>query len=281
MKKLAYLIWIWIAALTACGQIPYGNNPDAGNYIQTDDAKIYYEVYGSGDPLLLIHGSLYGYIDEFAGILPELTEQFKVIAVALRGHGKSEIGNRDYSYDLFADDMMKIMDSEQIDTFSILGFSAGAITALKISAEYPERVKKVVSIAGALSSTDKRPETLKDQQATTGEDFVIEAKAFVDYRKQIMPEPDRFIEFYERLKVAHLAPVWVSDEEAAGIKASVLIIGGDRDDYFTVDAFTRMYALIPDAKLLIVPESGHVKVLLNRNLYQEYAIPFLNSQIRI
>ncbi len=270
-------VGIWIAALPACGQIPYGNNPEAGKYIQTVDARIYYEVYGSGDPLLLIHGSLYGYIDEFACVLPDLTEKFRVIAVALRGHGKSEIGNRDYSYDLFEDDIIKILDMEEIDTVSILGFSAGAITALKIAADYPERVRKVVSIAGALGSMDKRPETVRNQQETTGEEFVVQSKAFVDYRKQIMPEPDRFIEFYERLKAAHLAPVWISDEEAAGIKATVLVIGGDRDDYFKVDAFTRMYALIPDARLMIVPGSGHVAVLLNRDIYIQYAIPFLET----
>jgi pimeloyl-ACP methyl ester carboxylesterase len=278
MMRKAILLCLWVAASTACKQLPYGNNPAAGNYIQTDDAKIYYEVYGEGDPLLLIHGSLYGYIDEFSDILPDLSERFRVIAVALRGHGRSEIGSRDYSFGLFADDIMRILDMEQVDTVSILGFSAGAITGLKIAAEYPERVKKVVSMAGALNSLDERPGVLKDQQETTGEEFVIKARDFVEYRQQIMPEPDRYTEFYEKLKVAHLTPVWISKEDASGIRASVLVIGGDRDDYFTVDAFEKMYSLIPDASLLIVPESGHVAVLLNRDLYLNYAIPFLESK---
>jgi pimeloyl-ACP methyl ester carboxylesterase len=278
MMRKTVLLCIWIAASTACEQPPYGNNPAAGTYIQTEDAKIYYEVYGEGDPLLLIHGSLYGYIDEFSDILPDLAERFRVIAVALRGHGRSEIGSRDYSFGLFADDIMRILDREQIDTVSIIGFSAGAITALKIAAEYPLRVKKVVSIAGALDTVDYRPGIAREQRETTGADFVVQARAFVDYRKQIMPEPERYTEFYEKLKTAHLAPLWITEEEACGIRAPVMVIGGDRDDYFKVDAFERMYRLIPDARLLIVPESGHVAVLLNREVYLSYAIPFLESK---
>ncbi|MFW9951686.1 MAG: alpha/beta fold hydrolase, partial [Candidatus Thorarchaeota archaeon] len=98
MKASVIYLFILLLPLTIFGQIPYGNNPVVGRYIQTDDAKIYYEIYGEGEPLVLIHGSLYGYIDEFKTVLPDLTERFKVIAVALRGHGKSEIGDQDFSY---------------------------------------------------------------------------------------------------------------------------------------------------------------------------------------
>jgi pimeloyl-ACP methyl ester carboxylesterase len=125
---------------------------------------------------------------------------------------------------------------------------------------------------------DYRPGIAREQRETTGADFVVQARAFVDYRKQIMPEPERYTEFYEKLKTAHLAPLWITEEEARGIRAPVMVIGGDRDDYFRVDAFVRMYRLIPDARLLIVPESGHVAVLLNREIYLSYAIPFLNPE---
>src|SRR5437868_3365635 len=72
--------------------IPYGNNPETGKYLTVGDTKIYYEVYGKGEPLLLLHGGVYGYIDEFEYLIPKLAEKFQVIAVATRGHGKSYIG---------------------------------------------------------------------------------------------------------------------------------------------------------------------------------------------
>ena len=92
MKKITFALIFLSCVLQLFGQIPYGNNPAAGKYVQTKDA--------------------------------------------LRGHGKSEIGSRDYSYDLFADDIMQVMDKEKVDRFSILGFSSGAITATRIAADH-------------------------------------------------------------------------------------------------------------------------------------------------
>lgn len=277
MKILIISILIITFPVLMFAQIPYGNNPEVGKYIQTDDAKIYYEVYGEGEPLLLIHGSLWGYISEYKKIFPELTKRYKVIAVALRGHGKSEIGNRDYSYELFADDIIQVLKNENIDKTSILGFSSGAITALKIADKYPSFVNKVVSMAGALGAIDKNPENIKELSEMTGQKFVLQAPSFVENRKTLMPEPERYIDFYNKLKVAHLDSIWISDEAASQIQAPVLIVGGDRDNIFPAKAFARVHALIPNSRLLIIPNSGHVDVLLNRDVYLNYAIPFLEN----
>src|ERR1700733_6529945 len=75
------------------GKIRYGDNPAAGHYLQGGDAKIFYESYGrGGTPLLLLHGCLYGYIEEFGGLIEEVSKHRRVIATATRGHGKSELG---------------------------------------------------------------------------------------------------------------------------------------------------------------------------------------------
>jgi pimeloyl-ACP methyl ester carboxylesterase len=277
MIKNVILIFTLTLPILTFGQISYGDNPDSGKYVQSEDARIYYEVYGKGKPLLLIHGSLFGYISEFKHILPTLTNDYKVIAVALRGHGKSEIGDIDYSYSLFAQDMIKVLDAEGLDSVNIVGFSSGAITAIRIAADYPDRVVKVVSIAGALGAKDKNPEKLEKQIEETGEDFVSKYKGFVVSRKQLMPEPDRFIDFYNKLKVAHTDSIWISKESALQIKSPLLIIGGDRDAYFPIQAFTRMYSLIPNSRLMIFPKSGHVDVLKNMTMYNDFVIPFLNE----
>ena len=73
--------------------IPYGNNPAAGHYFNVGDVKIYYEIYGSGKPIVLLHGGVYGYIDEFTPFIQKLSEKYQVICIATRGHGKSEIGD--------------------------------------------------------------------------------------------------------------------------------------------------------------------------------------------
>ena len=95
-----------------------------------------------------------------------------------------------------------------------------------------------------------------------------------------MSEPDRFIDFYNKLKVAHVDSFWISDESAAQIRIPIMIIGGDRDAYFPIDAFSRMYSLIPNSCLMIIPNSGHVDVLKNMNMYNDFVIPFLNENKR-
>ena len=91
LAVLLFAIVLLIAPVArAQAQIAYGNNPEAGHYLQVDDAKIYYEIYGnSGTPLVLLHGGLFGSIEEFGGLIAELSKTRRVIAIATRGHGKS------------------------------------------------------------------------------------------------------------------------------------------------------------------------------------------------
>ena len=78
MKRASLLI-TGLGAAQDTPSIPYGNNPDAGHDLQVGDARIYYEIYGSGDPLVLLHGGLYGFIDEFGEVIPELSRYYTVI----------------------------------------------------------------------------------------------------------------------------------------------------------------------------------------------------------
>ncbi|MCG6186404.1 alpha/beta fold hydrolase [Maribellus maritimus] len=280
MNPILKKIFIFVSVLLPLqlfAQIPYGNNPETAKYVQTKDAKIYYEIYGSGKSILLIHGSVYGYINEFENIFPLLTKNHKVIAVALRGHGKSEIGDRNYSYDLFAQDMIAVLNAENIDRIDIMGFSSGAITAVKLAADYPERVVKVVSIAGALGAKDKTPKRKQQQKEMTADEFVAANKNFVDSRKKLMPQPDRFTDFYEKLMKVNDDPVWISEKAASEIKSPVLVVGGDRDGYFPVEEFLRMYSIIPNSKLLILPDNGHVDACQNKVMYIDFALPFLEE----
>ncbi|WP_321374560.1 alpha/beta hydrolase [uncultured Draconibacterium sp.] len=275
--KQIFIFLVVLLPFQLLAQIPYGNNPECGKYIQTKDAKIYYEIYGSGEPLLLIHGSLYGYINEFENIFPILTENHKVIAVALRGHGKSEIGDRDYSYALLAQDMIEVLDAENIDRIDIVGFSSGAITAVKLAADYPERVMKVVSIAGALSAKDRSAERQQQLEEMTADNFIENNKRFVASRKKLMPEPDRFVDFYNKLMKVDSDPVWISKNAASKIEAPVLVVGGDRDAYFQVEEFLEMYRIIPNSKLLILPGDDHVGASQKKEMYTDFALPFLDE----
>jgi pimeloyl-ACP methyl ester carboxylesterase len=279
VKLLATLITILSSVLALAQQsVPYGNNPKTGKYVTSGDAKIYYEIYGDGPPLLLLHGGYYGYISEFEKYFPDLTKHFKVIAVATRGHGKSEIGHEQMSYQLFGADAVAVLRQEKLTNVLVMGFSDGAITGLVLAAEHGSYVKKLVAMGGGINTGMYRPNSLQSVWAMDGKKEDQDAPPFLQERKKLMPEPDRFAEWVDRLKQVWLAPVWISEERAASIKCPVLIVGGDRDDYARTESFVENYKLIPNSRLMILPNSGHVSLILQPAVLNDFIIPFLKEE---
>ncbi|MBI9067597.1 MAG: alpha/beta hydrolase [Salinivirgaceae bacterium] len=257
--------------------IPYGDNAKAGKYVQSEDAKIYYEVYGKGEPLLLLHGGYYGYISEFEMYLPELINNFKVIAVATRGHGKSEIGKQKMSYALFAEDALKVLKQEGIEEVSVLGFSDGGIAGTVLTAIYPAKVKKIVCMGAGFNSGHYKAKALQEIWEMDAQFEANNLPQFLEDRKKIMPEPERFSEWIEMLKYAWMEPEVLSNEAISGIDCPVLLILGDRDNYIRLEAAIEMYNLMPNSQLCILPNSEHVDLIFNATLLKNTIIPFLTK----
>src|ERR1700721_2149745 len=138
--------------------VPYGANSEAGHYLQVDDANIYYETYGSGGtPLILLHGGLYGYIEEFGDLISGLSKDRRVIAIATRGHGRSDIGTKPFSYALFAEDALAVIRHETSGKVDVLGFSDGAVTSYTLASVHPELVRRLGAIGGARKLADWTP----------------------------------------------------------------------------------------------------------------------------
>jgi pimeloyl-ACP methyl ester carboxylesterase len=122
-----------------------------------------------------------------------------------------------------------------------------------------------------------RPNSLQSVWAMDGKKEEQDAPDFLKERKKIMPEPNRFAEWVDLLKEVWLTPVWVSEDKVAVIKCPVLIVGGDRDDYARTESFVENYKLIPNSRLLILPNSGHVSLILQPALLNDFIIPFLKE----
>jgi pimeloyl-ACP methyl ester carboxylesterase len=277
MNKLAFLFSLFFGVQAATGQnIPYGNNPVAGKYVDVGDAKLYYEVYGTGKPLLLLHGDTFGYITEFDQYLPLLSKHFKVIAPGMRGHGKSELGTKKYSYKLFAEDALAVLGQEKIDSVVVVGFSAGAITAYYLAAYHPEKVTKVVAMAGALDSSAYRQESWNEFKTRyTGDDFEKMLPDVVKERKALMPKPNSYNELIEKLRDSWRQTVYVERQKAAAIRCPVLTVAGDRDEYFKTESFVAIQRLIPGSQLGIIPGCNHVCLILYPEMFTVLIMPFL------
>ena len=233
-------------------QIPYGNNPEVGQYFEADGAKLYYEIYGEGSPILMLHGGVYGYIDEFGPFIPKLAETHQVICLATRGHGKSEIGNTPFTYAQRANDAYQLLQHLKIERAMVLGFSDGGYSALKLAAMYPNAVAKVIAMG-----VGDWPKGSKEPTNYTAASLLEQSGGFFESRKQLMPEPDRWGE-----SLQYLNHLYNEDELSKAtltkIKSPVLLINGERDEYSTIDEFVQAYKYIPNANLSVIPGCGHV-----------------------
>ena len=254
MKRIRILILFCLSALITNAQnIPYGNNSAAGNYFNVGDAKLYYEVYGKGKPIVLLHGGVYGYIDEFASFIDKLSPGYQVICIATRGHGKSELGKIPCSYQQRAEDAYKVIRHITNDSVLVLGFSDGAYSAFKLAAIHPELVKKLITIGGG----DYPKEGRTGKFNYNPEDLMKNYPDLFKGRVALMPEPDRWRESLTNANRMYNED-FVSTETFSKIKCPVLVMGGDRDDYTKVEAMLKCARSLKDAGLSIIPGCSHV-----------------------
>jgi pimeloyl-ACP methyl ester carboxylesterase len=239
--------------------VSYGANPAAGHSLRVDDANIYYETYGSGGtPLVLLHGGLYGYIEEFGGLIEELSKHRRVIAIATRGHGKSDIGTKPFSYVLFANDAFAVIRHETSEKVDVLGFSDGAVTSYTLASAHPELIRRLVAIGGPRKLADWTPSAQTEFRNAKPSDVERDSPQFVSDRRKLMPQPERWLEFNQKLNAMWAGPVYVTDEQIQSIQIPTLIVAGDHDPYNQIPKFVELFQLLPKGELAIIPGCGHV-----------------------
>ncbi|UKB83259.1 alpha/beta fold hydrolase [Chryseobacterium sp. MEBOG06] len=197
------------AALTA-----YGKDPSSGNYLKLKDTNLYYEIYGEGEPLVLLHGNS-GSIKDYYQQIPVLAKQYKVIAIDTRGQGKSvDTSEKDFTYKQFADDLKVLVDQLNLKKINIAGWSDGGNTGLEFALKYPENLNKLVTIgANAFpKGVDEKLFTYFKQQM-----HII----------QMLNEPGRYNEI--RLLNLMITEPNISKKDLNKITSPVLIIAGDKD----------------------------------------------------
>ncbi|MEO6722398.1 MAG: alpha/beta hydrolase [Ferruginibacter sp.] len=261
------------ASLQTPVNISYGNNPETGHYLNVGSAKLYYEIYGTGKPLVLLHGGVYGYIDEFEPFIKRLSENYQVICIATRGHGKSEIGNEPFTYKQRAEDAYKVIRSITKDSVIVLGFSDGAFSGLKLAALHPELVSKLISIGAG----DRSPNSKHEKFNYNPQSLMKYDSAFFASRLALMPEPSRWKECLTKLNKLYNED-YLSKETFEKIKCPVLVMAGDRDDYSSTEAVVKVAKGIKNAQLSIIPNCHHVVFFCNFPAVWEAIQPFLKYQ---
>ena len=234
----------------------YGSNEKVGKYLKINGINLYYEVYGEGKPLLILHGSG-GSIASAKEHLGFFSERYKVIAVDSRSFGKSVDENSELTYELMASDIKGLLDELKIDSTLIWGQSDGGILGLIIAMNYPEKVNKLVAFA---------PNVVPD---TTG----IEAPIYKYIEYSAKNSTD--IATRQRMNLMWKHPN-VPFEKLNSINAAVLLMSGDRD--FVPLAHTiEIFKNIPNSNLCILPGATHRASWEKPELFHEIVIDFFEK----
>jgi pimeloyl-ACP methyl ester carboxylesterase len=274
--KLTFCTLVMAFSMCTNAQTPYGDNPAAGHYVNVGDANIYYEVYGTGKPVVLLHGGIFGYIDEYNELIPALSKNYMVIAVATRGHGKSGLGNKPLSYKLFADDTYKVIQQITKDSVLVIGFSDGADLGYYLAAEHPATVKKLVAIGGNWGATDFTGGDKTFNDSLNAAWFAKNMGQFITERKKLMPEPERFDEFVNKLADVWRQDVYVTPETIKAIKCPTMIAAGQNDGC-PIEHYTAIYRLLQHGEMAIVPGCDHLVLPCKPKLMVEIIRGFLEE----
>lgn len=250
-------------------KIPYGANAKAGYYVQADDAKIYYEVYGKGQPIVLLHGDLFGSTIEMAGFIDNLKSKFQVIAVSTRGHGKSEIGTKPLTLEQRVNDVMTVINAVTKDSVILLGFSDGGYTAYKIGSMYPERIKKMIVIGAGELYPGLRAFNFTAKQGINMDTI------YWKQQLKLMPEPNRLEEVFAQVN-SFYTKLTVGKDLLSSIKCPVLVMAGDRDQGNSVEHVVNAARMIPNHQISIIPNGTHPVFTENFGAVWASIIPFLN-----
>ena len=257
----------WLA-LPAAAALPIAQ---ATGYAAHDGARIYYAVYGSGPPVVLLHGGLAN--GRYWGDqVPALVGAgYQAILIDSRGHGRSTRDARPFTYELMASDVVAVMDKLAIRKAAVVGWSDGAIIGLVLAMQRPDRVRRVLAFAANMDPSGVKPDT------ETNPTFArFEGEAAQAYATQ-SPTPDGFPAFH-----AAISKMWDTEPnytaaDLARIRLPVTIADGDHDEAIKRAHTEYLARSIPGAKLVILPEVSHFAMLQNPAGFNAAMLAFLRG----
>jgi pimeloyl-ACP methyl ester carboxylesterase len=280
MKTTALLLMMLVPAVVSAQEKP------TTGYAPVNGLKMYYEVHGSGDPVVLLHGAFMTITNNWTGWIGELSKTRKVIAIEMQGHGRTADTGRDFTYDNLADDVAALLDHLKIPSADVIGYSLGGGVALNYAIRHPDKVRKVVSISAVFRQngwTKEAMDALPNLTAEAFKDTLIEA----DY-KRLSPTPNEFPNFVKRVLSVDVKPHDFGADKLKATKAPIFFIYGDADgvrlDYIA-EAFRLKGGEVHGdmrprsaSRLAILPDATHVTLMERISIIVPMINDFLDAK---
>ena len=276
-----------LLTLLASGVVSAQQKPTTG-YAPVNGLKMYYEIHGTGEPVVLLHGAFMTVSDDnWSVLINELAKTRKVIAVEMQGHGRTGDINRDITYENLSDDVAALLDYLKIERADVVGYSLGGGVAMQTAIRHPERVRKVVVMSAVIRRDGWVKEANDFWPSFTWELFKgtpMEAEY-----KRLSPTPDKFPDFVNHIKAAAMRPYDFGAEKFKATKAPMFFIFGDADGV-RIEHIAEMYSLkggghihgdmMPrsESRLAIIPNTTHVTLMYRMAIIIPMIGDFLNAE---
>jgi pimeloyl-ACP methyl ester carboxylesterase len=253
-----------------------------GMYIEANGLEVYYEAYGEGEPLMLIHGGT-ATSQSWASHLPAFTEHFEVFTPDSRGHGRTDNPTGELGYRVMADDLASLIDALGLQRPLVLGYSDGGQIALELGLCYPGLARALVlggtqfrfseayleavrSLLGITEGEELDPEKLEREQP----DWV----AYLREAHGHVYGPEYWKSYVKQIAALWLKPLRYTPEDIAAVTDPVLLLAGDRDGVCTEESI-ELFSVLPNAELAVAPASDHGFIEAKAGLFDALALDFL------
>jgi pimeloyl-ACP methyl ester carboxylesterase len=235
-----------------------GSRCDSGR-LKVGDIEVFYMRYGTGEPVLLLHGGFF-MAEDWVGQIPALSENHTVIAMDTRGHGRTTLGSKPLSYSQLSDDAAGVIEQMGLGPVHLVGWSDGGTAALGLALRRPDLLKSLVLLGTPFSTDNYGPEALRGI-----DDFLRPAPmllVLLAIRWLVAPSPKRGSEF-----LAQMRRMWKEEpdftlEELSRIEAPALVIACDRDEFLSpagdpYHVFRALTDALPNGRMAPVPGGTH------------------------
>lgn len=255
--------------------------PADSGYADVNGLKMYYEVYGSGKPLVLVHGSYMNIPLNWSRVIPLLADDRKVIVAEMQGHGRTKDVSRELSYEGMADDVSGLLEHLKIDRADILGYSMGGGVAFQVAVRHPGKVRRLVVVSGVYAHDGWWSDVEAAFATFTAEMF--KGTPIQEQYEQFGNDPARFADFVKKVISIDLKPYdWSQDVKT--IKAPLFMVIGDADgvryehalELFRAKGGGKMGDMhgVPESRLAILPGTTHIGIIWQR---AEWLIPLVKD----
>ena len=280
MKRTAFLLTMLVPAVVSAQQKP------TTGYAPVNGLKMYYEVHGSGKPVVLLHGAFMTITNNWTGWIGELSKTRKVIAVEMQGHGRTADIDREFSSEHLADDVAALLDFLKIPRADLIGYSMGGGVAMQCAIRHPDKVRKVVVISSTFRRDGMVKEALDALPRLTADDF--KGSPIEEEYKRLSPTPDEFPKFVKRVLAMASKGDDFSADKLKATTSPMFFIHGDADGV-RLEHIAEMFRLKGGeihgdmkprsaSRLAILPNTTHVTLMQRMPVIVPMVNDFLDAK---